>query len=301
MSGRLAGATTFAVFLLVSSTHCQVNAFTTRAAVIQKVRSVPNWTPGLGFEYWAERSDLNDRTLDWRLNALDPTILDDEKPVTEKSKNPEPVLFKFCGHRSEKNAGFAAAAVLALMLFFTPLPSLAAMSGGRMGGMISEPRSSQLSRPSPGSYDRGYSSGFRSGYSGGSFSGGPRIILSPFATPYGAPFYSPGGFYGGPRVITYSSGPSFFSLLIFGAFAFTAISAMSSIMQRNTFSSWDISSSSGASSALGPGTSVVQVTVGLEVPNRDDRTSILSVLGRLLKTSQTDSRVGIQNLTSQGT
>jgi uncharacterized membrane protein len=44
---------------------------------------------------------------------------------------------------------------------------------------------------------------------------------------------------------------------------------------------------------------VVQVTVALEVPNRDDPNSILSALGRLANTAKTDSRVGIQNLTSQ--
>merc|ERR1712124_57562 len=52
-------------------------------------------------------------------------------------------------------------------------------------------------------------------------------------------------------------------------------------------------------SALGPGTSVVQLSVALEVPDRDNRNSILSVLDRYSKTADTDSRKGVQQLTSQ--
>jgi uncharacterized membrane protein len=50
---------------------------------------------------------------------------------------------------------------------------------------------------------------------------------------------------------------------------------------------------------LGPGMSVVLVSVALDVPNRDHSNSILSVLSRLSTTASTDSRVGIQNLTSE--
>merc|ERR1712188_71714 len=60
-----------------------------------------------------------------------------------------------------------------------------------------------------------------------------------------------------------------------------------------------VGTTTSASSVLGPGTSVVQLSVALEVPNRDDRNSILSVLDRISQTARTDSRVGIQNLTSQ--
>jgi hypothetical protein len=38
----------------------------------------------------------------------------------------------------------------------------------------------------------------------------------------------------------------------------------------------------------------------MEVPDRDDRNSILSVLDRFAKTAKTNSKVGIQNLTSEG-
>ena len=52
-------------------------------------------------------------------------------------------------------------------------------------------------------------------------------------------------------------------------------------------------------SALGSGVSVAEISVALEVPNRDSPNSILSALTRLSRTASTDSRVGIQDLTSQ--
>jgi len=58
-------------------------------------------------------------------------------------------------------------------------------------------------------------------------------------------------------------------------------------------------SSAAARSALGPGTSVIELSVALDVPDRDDPNSILSALDRLSRTAKTDSRVGVQNLTSQ--
>jgi uncharacterized membrane protein len=51
--------------------------------------------------------------------------------------------------------------------------------------------------------------------------------------------------------------------------------------------------------ALGPGVSVAEISVAIDVPNRDDPNSILSVLNRLSNTARTDSRVGMSNLTSQ--
>ena len=55
-----------------------------------------------------------------------------------------------------------------------------------------------------------------------------------------------------------------------------------------------------SSSVLGPGVSVAEISVALEVPDRDRSDSILNVLERLSRTARTDSRVGLQNLTSQG-
>lgn len=54
-----------------------------------------------------------------------------------------------------------------------------------------------------------------------------------------------------------------------------------------------------ATSVLGPGVSVIEMSVAMNVPNRDSASSILSVLNRLSNTARTDSRVGVQDLTSQ--
>jgi uncharacterized membrane protein len=64
-------------------------------------------------------------------------------------------------------------------------------------------------------------------------------------------------------------------------------------------STMDSLDSSSVTSSLGPGTSVIQMSVALEVPDRDDPSSILSILAKLANTARTDSRVGMQNLTSQ--
>jgi uncharacterized membrane protein len=74
---------------------------------------------------------------------------------------------------------------------------------------------------------------------------------------------------------------------------------ITSVKESTSTAGFDWDSNGSMSSALGPGTSVCQVSVALEVPNRDDRNSILSVLDRLALTANTDSRVGIQNLSSQ--
>eukprot|EP00536_Pseudo-nitzschia_multiseries_P005835 jgi/Psemu1/254835/estExt_Genewise1Plus.C_1170003 len=120
--------------------------------------------------------------------------------------------------------------------------------------------------------------------------------------------------------MTVTRGPSFFDLLFFGGLLF----AVATIFRQNQANAHDdtwtntyesrsplpwgspwgspFSSSSSSdvlSSALGPGTSVVQLSVALEVSDRDDRNSILSVLDRLSQTARTDNRVGIQNLSSQ--
>ena len=44
---------------------------------------------------------------------------------------------------------------------------------------------------------------------------------------------------------------------------------------------------------------MAEISVALEVPDRDNPNSILSALDRLSRTARTDSRVGLQNLTSQ--
>lgn len=56
---------------------------------------------------------------------------------------------------------------------------------------------------------------------------------------------------------------------------------------------------SNVQSVLGSGVSAVEISVALNVPDRDNPNSILSSLKRLSRTARTDSRVGLQNLTSQ--
>lgn len=192
------------------------------------------------------------------------------------------------------------AAALAMALVFMPLPSEAAMSGGRMGGSYSRPAQSRsMPSRSSGGYSRGYSSGY--GYSRpSSVIVAPRVGFgySPFMTPF-SPFGGY-GYGGGVGAISYSRGPSFFDFLFLGGLFFAASSflrnAGSGVASSSPFDGFGGSS---VSSALGSGTSVVQLSVALEVPNRDDPNSVLSVLDRLSRTSKTDSRVGIQNLTSQ--
>lgn len=218
-----------------------------------------------------------------------------------RSTDPTPALATAWKHFTGDNptTSLAVAAALTMVLLFSPLTANAAMSGGRMGGSYSSP--STRSMPSRSYGGGGYSQGFRSGYYSR-----PSVTIAPTITPFGgfSPFYSPFAFprpffFGGPGVITYSRGPSFLDLVIFGGISFVIFNAVRNAAVGNdittSFSSW----TDAPTSVLGSGTSVVQISVALDVPNRDDRNSILSVLDRLAQTAKTDSRVGIQNLTSQ--
>jgi len=115
---------------------------------------------------------------------------------------------------------------------------------------------------------------------------------------YHSPFYSPFStpYYGGPGVVAVNRGPSFFSLIFFAGFALFVASALSNIGSSATDSFSAVGSNQ---SVLGPGVSTCEISVALEVPNRDSPNSILSALNRLSNTARTDSRVGLQNLTSQ--
>jgi uncharacterized membrane protein len=225
--------------------------------------------------------------------------------------NPKPVLLSFMEDLTKDKAHVKlAAASMALALAFLPLNDAdAAMSGGRMGGSFRAPRQSMsrpsMSRPSQSSYNRGYSGGNR-GYSGGGYY--PRSSTTIISPGLGySPFYNPvvpyyGGGYGGAGAMGYSRGPGVFQILFIGGVLYTAASVLSSAgnaVSDTATSSFGGAFNSAETSALGPGASVVQVSVALEVSNRDDPNSILGALDRLSRTSKTDSRVGIQNLTSQ--
>jgi uncharacterized membrane protein len=184
---------------------------------------------------------------------------------------------------------------LFLMTSF-PQSAMAVQSGGRMGGSMgggSRQSSSRTYAPSNGSYSRGYNRGYSSGYYSR-----PTVVVSPSITPYYSPFYSPfslgPSYYGRPSGVVVSTGPSFGGLFFFaGLFLIVALAL------GNNSSGGSSTLSSSFSSALGSGVSVAEISVALDVPDRDSPNSILSVLDRLSRTARTDSRVGLQNLTSQ--
>jgi uncharacterized membrane protein len=223
-----------------------------------------------------------------------------------------------------------AALLFATTLLTTTLPANAAMSGGRMGGSFS--RSSGSYSGGRSSYGGGYrgSSSVRSmtpsrssSYGGGSstrsyYNPVPRssttIITAPIITPFYNPFYNPyNTYYGagtGVGAISYARGPGLFDLLFLGGIGFVALSALSNTLSSSTtsssYSQWDDTTTErngffGTSimTRTEPVT-VVKCSIALDVANRDDPTSILSVLDRMAKvTAKTDTRQGVITLTKQ--
>ena len=92
-----------------------------------------------------------------------------------------------------------------------------------------------------------------------------------------------------------STGPNFGSLFILVGFFILVLNFLSNIKD----SSVGLFLIGASSSVLGPGVSVIEMSIALDVPDRDDSNSILSVIDRLSRTAKTDSCVGVQNLTSQ--
>jgi len=196
--------------------------------------------------------------------------------------------------------------ILLSSAFLHPDVAWAVQSGGRMGGSFGSgsSSSSSSSRSSSGSYGRGYSSGGGGGY----YSSRPNIIVSPgigvspFYNPFYSPFYSP--FYAPrpPGVVVVGNGPSFGGIIFFAGFFLIVamlLSSMGNSVRDTLGGGRSIKFGSENISVLGPGISVVEMSVALQVPDRDSPSSILSALRRLSNTARTDSRVGLQNLTSQ--
>lgn len=207
----------------------------------------------------------------------------DETTKNKKNLNPTPALADlFQGAAKNKNA-LAATAALATALSVAPLPSDAAMSGGRMGGSFGPSMSRSYSAPrssySGGGYSRGYSRGY-----GGYYARPSYIAPMPFVTPYFSPF----------GVVSYGTG-GLLPLFLLGGLALTVSNVVGGIGR----SSGSFFQERTTDSVLGGGTSVVKLSVALDVSDRDDPNSILSVLERLSQTARTDSRMGIQNLSSQ--
>jgi uncharacterized membrane protein len=299
--------------------------------VVQRneITSKPIGIPVKSTPLWAKNANSYPSNLPAMDAAItEEAVIDDNKATAEtptstlerKSTNPTPVLFSLAQKISQKMTQEPTMAVsafaLALVLMLSPTSATAAMSGGRMGGSFPSQRSSpsRSMRPSSsrsygGGYSRGpsYSRGFQSGYGSGlgtSYMSRPNVAISPFYSPF-SPFGFPRPtYFGGPGAIVYNRGPSLLDLAVFGGIAFTVVNTIRNAADGNTLTSWDEQTTSfwgddAATSALGSGTSTVQISVAMEVPNRSDPNSILSVLDRLSRTAKTDSRVGIQNLSSQ--
>lgn len=223
--------------------------------------------------------------------------------ITNISKQPTPIVIDAIQQLVGKDTPMhnvlpvAAFALAVAVLLGSPVPANAAMSGGRMGGSFSRSGGSGVTRMAPSTRSYNY-------YGGSSYYSRPSAIISaPIIVPFVNPF--PPVYYGGPGVISYSRGPGLFDFLILGGIGFFILNAIRSATAfgSGTLTTWTEPSSnlfsSGSSSALGPGSSVIQLSIALNVPNRDDPNSILSVFDRLARTAKTNSRVGVQNLTSQ--
>lgn len=241
------------------------------------------------------------------MTTKEPQVDMEYKPIVVKTPNNLPStesqnLNNFLKTLKDQYAAVVLAAVLMASVFFNPEAAIAAQSGGRMGGSFPAQRSSPptRTRSAPQSYSRGYSRGFSSGYVAPrpSYYGSPFVspYVSPF--PFASPFRSPSYIYSSPGVMVQTRGPGLLEFLAFGAFALAVTSAVSGFGNSVTTDIFDDQRGT-VSSALGPGVSVAQISVAMEVPRRDDPNSILSVLDRISNTARTDSRVGIQNLSSQ--
>ena len=231
-----------------------------------------------------EKDNLHDNTHHTSVDSTPSKI-----PAVEKATNKV---------SNTQMGATAVTAALAMLLAFSPLTANAAMTGGRMGGSFSAAPTRSLSVPSR-SYGGGYSPtrslsvpsrSYGGGYSSSSqsrYSSRPSVTVAPTSSPEVSSIYGAIIF----ELLLYLSG-----LCIIFWDDIRSFAAGVDVTLNDFLSSW---TKSAATSALGSGTSVMQISVAMQVPNRDDLNSILSVLNRLSQTAKTDSRIGIQNLTSQ--
>lgn len=188
---------------------------------------------------------------------------------------------------ARKATSLIAAACIMFFVIFAPLTdAFAATSGGRMGGSFGgssrgsggSSYSRSYSSPSRSSYNRGYTS---QGYSGGYYSR-PSITVMPSMGNHQYN-YSPSG-------VAIRRGPSVLDVVASLFFVFVIINAF-----QNATNNID----DDVASTLGAGVTVAQISVALNVPDKDSSSSILTYLNRLSQTARTDSRVGVANLVSQ--
>lgn len=167
-------------------------------------------------------------------------------------------------------------------------PALA-RSGGRMGGSFKSSSRPSMSRPSyssrPSMPSRSY--GYNTRHYGRSlplyFRSRPQVVFD----------------HGGPTTQLYSSFDR--PVAVTRRFPKTEVLLLAGtgILIASRLSGKDYGRDDKHTSALGPGFSVVSVTVALDVPNRDDPSSILAKLKRQALTTKTVSRGGVQGMMSQ--
>ena len=296
--------------ILISATSC--NAFQVSPSLRANTRHgsvlIDHHAPTLQLYQKATPSPtLFHHRMNDENDALDLPMVDvvDNSDVVDKRNNNN-ALSKLSNNLkralSTHQAFFLSLSIFLLPFFLLsafPESASAVQSGGRMGGSFGGSRQSysggssrSYSAPRSYSSSRGYSNG-------GYYPSRTNVIVTPGINPYGySPFYSPfSPFYARPSGVVYSSGPSIFSIIFFAGFFLFVASALSNIGSSATDTFSGISSAN--QSVLGPGVSVAEITVALDVPDRDSPNSILSALNRLANTARTDSRVGLQNLTSQ--
>ena len=252
-------------------------------------------------------------TFDDERSTIDPTSTStaitteeaSDRLTTPALSNMGKGLAKLFDFAKSKHAALAATVLLLLTMTFNPLPSDAVMSGGSMGGSFGASSRRSYSAPartySSPSYGSSYGTGFSRGFTSGYYSR-PSVVVNPVAPIMPSPFYSPfwaPTYYSRPGVVV-SGGGGFglFGFVTFMGFALAALTAVNSFAGSAGGGVLDrVDEAVGG--ALGPGVSVAEISVAIDVPNRDDPNSILSVLNRLSNTARTDSRVGMSNLTSQ--
>lgn len=234
-----------------------------------------------------------------RNKYLNMSLSSSEQERRKKIQGVHPFISKalsnvFSSLDQNKIKSIMVAAAIMISLLFTPLQdAMAAPSGGRMGGSFGG-----SNRSSSSSSSRSYSSPTRSytrSYNSGGYYSRPNIIVAPPQPIFGGGY----GYFGAPivrpGVTVVSTGPTFLNFLSTAFIGLVLFSTISSF----TRSQWDDTGNTSTESALGPGVTVAQVSVALNVPRRNDSSSILTYLDRLSASARTDSRVGVSNLVSQ--
>lgn len=237
--------------------------------------------------------------------STDDTSIETDDPVMKTLSDMGKGLAEMMNFVTSKHSALAATVLLFLTVFLSPLPSQAVTSGGSMGGSFGASQRQSYSAPSRSysspSYGSSYGSGYSRGFSSGYYSR-PSVVINPtpiMPRPFYSPFWAP-TYYSRPvGVVSTGGGFGLIGFVTFFGIALAAMSAMSTFV-GSAGSGVMNRVDEAVGGALGPGVSVAEISVAVDVPNRDDPNSILSVLNRLSNTARTDSRVGMSNLTSQG-